>query len=206
MEALHAASAAGDALGLHAILLDASGDVHVNGRHGARDETALHAACRASDVGAEECCKLLLAAGADPAIRCIHGGSCLHQAAQFHNDCAVTAMLQIPAPSSLPALVNMQDKNGWTALHAAVYKQRTYWLDGSDPQRRVAIVTTLLRARADAGLRNNAGQTVFELAVASNCHDGLSDLLRPASSAVEDPHIEAGRRDNPQPEAEAPEM
>ena len=169
---LHTAACADDADRLQELL--SAGHDSVNVLVGHRVETALHAACRSAD-GAASCCNLLLAAGADPAAVCVHGGTCLHQAAQFLNDTALVALLQHCPAASLAAVANVQDKNGWTALHATVYKPSR---SGPTPQSRVTIVKELLRARADVGIRNAAGQTAIELAIASECHDGADAMAR----------------------------
>ena len=165
------AACADDAAGLDELL--ALRTLDVNRRVGPREETALHAACRSGDV---VCCKTLLAARADPSIRCVHGGTCLHQAAQFLNDGALVAMLQ-SSEETVATLVNVQDKNGWTALHATVYRPER---SGPTPRSRVRIVQELLRAGAGIDIQNSAGQTPLELAIASGCQDG-ADAMRVAS-------------------------
>jgi ankyrin repeat protein len=170
---LQSAACANDAARLDEVLRSTNA-ASVNARVGPREETALHAACRSAD-GNVACCELLLAAGADPSVLCVHGGTCLHQAAQFVNDGALVAMLQHCPAATLAAVANVQDKNGWTALHAAVYKPSR---SGPTPHSRTRIVQELLRAQADIGIRNAAGQTTLELAVASECHDGAQAIAQ----------------------------
>ena len=131
-----------------------------------RAETALHAACRSDESG--DCCRRLLRAGADSSARCIHGGNCLHQAGQFMQEAALIALLGSEEGASLRC-VNMQDKNGWTPLHATVYKP-------AQRHRRLAMVAALLRAGADAGLRNSDGNTPMDLARAFGHADAVEAL------------------------------
>eukprot|EP00928_Gymnodinium_smaydae_P075453 TRINITY_DN58475_c0_g1_i1.p1 TRINITY_DN58475_c0_g1~~TRINITY_DN58475_c0_g1_i1.p1 ORF type:complete len:191 (-),score=21.77 TRINITY_DN58475_c0_g1_i1:405-977(-) len=172
---LYAAACACDAAKVEELLTASSTSaVDINRRVGPREETPLHAACRSPD-GEVACCRLLVAARADPSVLCVHGGSCLHQAAQFVNDGALVEILRSCTTASARAdLANVQDKNGWTALHAAVYKPSR---SGMHPLSRVNIVKELLRARANVGVQNAAGQTALELAVASGCNDGAQAIL-----------------------------
>ena len=78
----------------------------------------------------------------------------MHQACQFMQEQALLALLSSDAASRA---VNTQDKNGWTPLHATVYKP-------APRSCRLAMVAALLSAGADAGLRNKDGNTPMDLA------------------------------------------
>ena len=87
-------------------LLEANADATVCDN--ARNELPLHAACRSDSTG--QSCRLLLDAKSDPTQRCIHGGNCLHQAAQFAQYGAVVALLHSLADGAHQAS---------TSLHSA---------------------------------------------------------------------------------------
>ena len=148
-----------------------------NAKHGPRKETALHAAARVVE-NSHERTMMLLAMGASSAALCVHRGTPLHQAARFANVAAVKAMLLYQNSAARAALVNVQDKNGWTCLHAAVYKPPR-----GAPQSRVEIVAALMNAGVRADLRNFAGQTAHDLAVVAGCHDAADAIVREAAFA-----------------------
>ena len=170
---MHTLAARGDLCGLREALLEA--DTVVNATDGPHAETALHAASRAPD-STGECCKVLLAAGADPGIRCARGSTCLHQAAHRLNACAIEATLQHRPGAAAQALVNVQDDSGRTALHIsaaceAIGEQATQ-VD------RASVIAKLLLAGADMTLTTSAGQTALELALAVGCMDGADAIMR----------------------------
>jgi Ankyrin repeats (many copies)/Ankyrin repeats (3 copies) len=125
-------------------------------------DTALHLAAAGYRL---EIVRLLLAAGADPNAASNHRRSTpLHYAADgWFDSPAWDAKRQVSTLRCLldaGADINVQDKNGATALHRAV---RT---------RCAAAVEFLLQAGAEPALKNKPGSTAFHLAVQNTGRGG----------------------------------
>ena len=164
--ALHAAALAADAAEVTRLLAAGADPLS---RDEKRDETPLHAACRSDASG--DCCRALLSApnGAAAAdMRCVHGGNVLHQAGQFLRESALRAVLE--AVPSASASANLQDKNGWTPLHATLYKPAPNGFD------RRGMVALLMASGADLTLPNKDGRTPRELALAFGHADAIAAL------------------------------
>ena len=101
----------------------------------------------------------LLAQGADPNKDIRDGFSPLHLAASTGNYKGLEALL---ATSNV--IVNVVDKNGWTALHHAVADTRT---GGFYAVKKFAMVNMLLANGAHANTKNNDGLTPYDYVLRS---------------------------------------
>ena len=68
-----------------------------------------------------------------------------------------------------PANPNIQDKNGWTALHKLVWNGE---IDKSDKAIQLAKLRLLMKYGADKTIKTNNGKTVLDIAKGlSSCND-----------------------------------
>lgn len=128
------------------------GKIDINAQDINSGDTALHLACQ---NGHKDIVKILIDNGADTTIQDARGKTVLHNAASAERFDIVPLLLQHDAPR----LVNIQDKNGHTALYYPVVNSLAPDTSDADIINLKKMATLLLTYQADPDIKDINGET-----------------------------------------------